>query len=371
MDIVIERDLQKMIIAVSDLHLGSPIANKIGFQGFIHDFLEPNQNDISHLVLLGDILDLWRNTNSRVLAENADIITELGQLDMKKSYIIGNHDYAILNLLSNSKIESTMQSETAGALDHVIESLELNQDGLNLKFIHGHQIDYWSILRVYTIFSQAMCFVDINDQYLYNVWNIINQFASELPLKTQTRLKKLSRQTQIDLEHKLAGPLDGNIPGEETGLLYEWELLKSVMDLGDLTVSKDLISQIQKQIELLSGFLLEEHDMLIPFVERVAKSTDLVHDFANLWEAMMTWVDKYPNLTALPEATANPLHLCRRIAATLTTGLGNDEFLIRGHGHSPYVSQSTKIADAGCWIRTQGSYLQINEGQVSVHDWGD
>ena len=81
-----------MIIAIADLHLGSLIANKIGFQGFIHDFLKPNQSDISHLVMLGDILDLWRNTNSRVLAENADIITELGQLDMKKGFALTDED---------------------------------------------------------------------------------------------------------------------------------------------------------------------------------------------------------------------------------------------------------------------------------------
>ena len=359
-----------MIIAVSDLHLGSPTANKIGFQGFIRDFLEPNQSDISHLVLLGDILDLWRNTNSRVLTENADIITELGQLDMKKSYIIGNHDYAILNLLSDNETGPSVQLETAGALDYVIESLELNQDGLQLKFIHGHQIDYLAILRFYTVFSQAMCFVDINDQYLYNVWNIVSQFASDLSPKVQTRLKDLSRQSQIDLEQKLAGPLDGNIQGEKTGLLYEWNLLKSVMDLGELTVSKDVTPHFQEQIKQLSGVVQEKHSGLVPLVETLAKSTDPISDFAALWEGMITWVDRYLNPAAISETIANPIHMGRRIAATVTTGLRNDEFLIRGRGHSPYVSQTARVADTGCWIGSQGSYIQINEGQVSVHNWG-
>ncbi|MHA2043264.1 MAG: hypothetical protein ACXAAO_02535 [Candidatus Thorarchaeota archaeon] len=358
-----------MIIALSDLHLGSPQANKVGIQTFIREFLQPNQADISHLVLLGDILDLWRNTNSRVLAENADVITALGQLEMKKTYIIGNHDYAILNLLSDRRTDTSIPSDNAGALDHVVESLELTQDGVIFKFIHGHQIDYWSMLQFYRVFCQAMCFVNINDQYLYNVWNIVNQFSSELPTRIQAKLNSLSRETEIDLEHLLAGPLNGNMQGEKHGLLYEWELLESVRDLGILSVSKTLMPHIQEQLEELSSFLKREHKELGPLSDKVTKTKAFIHDFANLWKAIMTLVDTYPSQAEIPEVTANPLHICRRIAATLTTGLGSNDFLIRGHGHSPYVSQSAKVADAGCWIGSKGSYIKIDDGHVSVHKW--
>jgi UDP-2,3-diacylglucosamine pyrophosphatase LpxH len=357
-----------MIIAISDLHLGSPLANKRGFRGFIREFLQPNQGDISHLILLGDILDLWRNTNSRVLAENADIIMELGQLEMKKSYIIGNHDYAILNLLSDQGQETSTPIETTGALDHVTDSMELTQDGLNLKFIHGHQIDYWSVLRFYTIFSQAMCFVNIDDQYLYNVWNIVNQFASELPPKTQTKVKNISRQTQVELEQKLAGPL-GNMKGEKVGLLYEWNILNSVRELKDVTVPKSAVPEIQNQVDSLSGLLLSEHEGLLPTVERLTHSSEFVNDFSLLWEEMVTWADNNPESLDMSGANTNPLHMSRRIAATLTTGLRSDEYLIRGHGHSPYVSHDSRVADAGCWIETKGSYIKIDEEQVSVHNW--
>lgn len=358
-----------MIIAVSDLHLGSPQSNKAGFQEFIRKFLQPNQRDISHLILLGDILDLWRYRNSRVLSENADVISEIGQLDMRKTYIIGNHDYAILNLLSDRKEDASIPSEAAGALDHVVESLELTKDGINFKFIHGHQIDYWSMLQFYTTFSQAMCFVDINDQYLYNVWNIVNQFSSELPPKLQAKLKKLSRQTQIDLEQKLAGPLDGNIEGEKSGLLHEWELLTTVMDFEILSVSKLVMAHIEAQVDELSSFIQEEHVELVPAINKVSKTKDFVHDFAILWKAMMTWVDTYSSPDTIPEVIVNPLHMCRRIAATVSTGLRSDDFLIKGHGHTPYVSQESRVADAGCWLGTHGSYVLVSEGQVSVHNW--
>ncbi|MGY5863754.1 MAG: hypothetical protein RTV41_04070 [Candidatus Thorarchaeota archaeon] len=358
-----------MIIAVSDLHLGSPQSNKTGFQDLIREFLQPNQSDISHLILLGDILDLWRYRNSRVLSENADVIGEIGQLDMRKTYIIGNHDYAILNLLSDHKTDSSAPSESAGALDHVTETLNVNHDGLSLKFIHGHQIDYWSVLQFYTIFSQAMCFVDIDDQYIYNVWNIVNQFSSELPTKTQALLKNLSRQTQIDLELLLAGPLDGDIQGEKEGHLSEWTMLKSVMNLGDVTVPREWIPHIQDQVESLSGILGENHSELRPSTELFSTSPDNRRQFADLWEAMVAWMDNNPDSLSLSDSISNPIHMCRRLAATFTTGLKVDEFLIRGHGHTPYVSQDTMVADSGCWLGSKGSYIQISDGQVSVKKW--
>ncbi|MHA2024370.1 MAG: hypothetical protein ACW98U_00605 [Candidatus Thorarchaeota archaeon] len=371
MDITTKQDSTKMIIAVSDLHLGSPQSNKVGFQEFIREFLQPNQSDISHLILLGDIVDLWRYRNSRVLSENADIIGEIGQLDMRKTYIIGNHDYAILNLLADRKTDSSMSRESAGALDHVKETLNVNHNGLSLKFIHGHQIDYWSVLQFYTIFSQAMCFVDIDDQYLYNVWNIVNQFGSELPSKTQALLKNLSRQNQIDLEQLLAGPLDGDIQGEKEGYLSEWNMLKSVMNLSDSTVPREWIPDIQGQIELLSGVMGEKHSELIPSIERFSSSPDNRQLFADLWESMVAWMDNNPKPPSPSDPISKPIHMCRRIAATFTTGLRTDEFLIRGHGHTPYVSQDTMVADTGCWLGTKGSYIQIDKDQVSVHKWGE
>ncbi|MFW9794956.1 MAG: metallophosphoesterase, partial [Candidatus Thorarchaeota archaeon] len=147
-----------MIIVVSDIHLGSQMANKAGFFDFIRSYLEPNQDEISRIVLLGDIMDLWRNSNSQVLLQNLDVLGELSRLDIKKSYLAGNHDYAVFSLLNQSSIP--VPPDSTGVLDEVSETLELNFDGLNLKFMHGHQVDYWSALRFYEIFSQAMCIVN-------------------------------------------------------------------------------------------------------------------------------------------------------------------------------------------------------------------
>lgn len=325
-----------MIIAIADLHLGSQMANKAGFFEFIREYLEPNQNDISQIILLGDILDLWRYTNSQVLQQNIDILTDLARLDMKKNYLAGNHDYAIFSLLSKSS--SSVPPDSTGVLDQVSETLDLTCDGLKLKFIHGHQIDYWSALRFYEIFSQAMCFVDSEDQELSDVWSIIYRFAESLPEKSRNQVRALSQDTQIALEEKLAGPLEGNAQGEKTGLFYEWELLGKVSDFEDVAYrsSKPIVD-----IEL----------------------------FAAEWERILKTIDHYPERATIPPHIAVDVHQKRREAASLTVGLKEEEFLIRGHSHAPYVSQETKVADAGCWLGANGSYLKIEDGQVTVHQW--
>jgi len=325
-----------MIIAVADLHLGSQMANKSGFSDFISEYLEPNQDDISHIVLLGDILDLWRETNSQVLLQNLDVLTEIGRLDMKKHYLVGNHDYAIFSFLSQSK--SSVPPESAGVLDQVSETLELTDDGLKLKFIHGHQVDYWVALSFYEVFSQAMCFVDSEDEDLSDVWNIIYRFAETLPMKTSCLVRELPHDIQSKLEHKLAGPLDGNMEREKTGLHYEWELLRQVSVFEDVAI-------------------------------RCSRLLTEIEQFATEWEQIIRKLDHYTERSAIPPHLAREVHQKKREAAALTVGLRSEEFLIRGHGHTPYVSQETKVADAGCWLGEAGSYLKILDGQVTVHRW--
>ena len=324
-----------MIIAVADLHLGSHMANKSGFINFIHEFLIPNQKDISRIVLLGDVLDLWRNKNSQVLRENLDVLEELAKLDVKKNYLVGNHDYAILSLLG--KDNSSVPPDSRGVLDQVSETLELEYDGLKLKFIHGHQVDYWPALEFYEIFSQAMCFVDINDPELSDVWNIIHRFAEVLPEGIRNKVRNLPGEIRSALEKKLAGPLDGN-EEEKKSLLHEWELLLSVSDFEDVANR--------------SGKMLSE-----------------IIELSRVWEQILRVLDQHLGSSTLPPQLEYDVHQMRRDAAAINVNLQEDEFLVRGHGHTPYVNKKQKVADAGCWLGNRGSYLRVEDGQVTTHHW--
>jgi UDP-2,3-diacylglucosamine pyrophosphatase LpxH len=296
--------------------------------------LEPNQDDISRIVLLGDILDLWRNSNSQVLLQNLDVLEQLGRLDMMKNYLAGNHDYAVFSLLK----QSSVQPDSTGVLDQVSETLELTHDGHQLKFMHGHQIDYWPSLRFYETFSKAMCFVDMNDEELSDVWVIINQFAEDLSECSRSKLNSLTHEAKIAFEQKLAGPLESNAEGEKKGLRYEWDLLCKISDFEDVS-------------------------------KRSRKPLKGIEQFAGKWEKLLDSLDTYRDFPIPPRQIANQVHEMRRIAADLSVGLSDEQFLIRGHGHTPYVHQESMVADAGCWIGERGSYLRIIDGQVSVHKW--
>ncbi|MFW9768986.1 MAG: metallophosphoesterase [Candidatus Thorarchaeota archaeon] len=325
-----------MIVAVSDIHLGSHKENRTGFLEFIREYLRPNQEDISQIVLLGDILDLWRNTNSKVLLENLDILAELSHLEMEKCYLAGNHDFAVVSLLR--QISSSISRDSAGVLDNVSETLELNIDGLKVKLMHGHQIDYWSSLRFYEVFSKAMCFVDNGVPELSEVWSIVNQFAVDLPETYRVRLENLSNDTKIALEQKLAGPLDGNLEGEKTGLSYEWKLLTNVNDFEDVS-------------------------------KRSGKSVEDIEQFAKVWENLLETMDLYRAFPLPPPHIEKEVHGSRRMAADLAVGLDEDQFLIRGHGHIPYLNLESKVADAGCWLGTKASFVTVKDGEVAVHRW--
>jgi hypothetical protein len=183
-----------------------------------------------------------------------------------------------------------------------------------------------------------MCFVDSEDQDLSDLWNIIYRFAENLPEKSRNPVRNVPQEIQVELERRLAGPLDGNMQEEKTGLHSEWELLTKVSDFEDIALSS-------------------------------SKSLKDIKQFAAEWEQILKTLDHYPDRTSIPPHLENEVHQMRRGAAALTEGLQEDEFLIRGHGHSPYVSQETKVADAGCWLGEAGSYLKIVDGQVSVHQW--
>jgi UDP-2,3-diacylglucosamine pyrophosphatase LpxH len=133
-----------MIIVVSDVHLGYDACDKYSFNNFIDDkLLKLNENDT--LVLLGDILDFWREScvdltidyNKKMdKLEEGIILKNLYNLQKQTNvyYIIGNHDYSILYF--NDKVDSFPFS--------VYRNLHLNVKGNNDKnfyLTHGYEFE--------------------------------------------------------------------------------------------------------------------------------------------------------------------------------------------------------------------------------------
>lgn len=120
-----------MIIAVSDVHLGYYRADVAQFKNFLENVAD--KSDVNHFVLLGDIIDLWRREPVKVLLEHRDILKGFKNFKPEVHYIIGNHDYHM--------IELKQHLFNYLGLD-VSADITLKDGGATYYFIHGYQYEW-------------------------------------------------------------------------------------------------------------------------------------------------------------------------------------------------------------------------------------
>jgi len=87
---------------VSDIHLGYKNSDKDSFNRFLDSLQDDTQT--TDLVLLGDIVDMWRRDAAGVFLENWDIVQKIINLKqkMRVHYVAGNHDYHVLHMRNHS-----------------------------------------------------------------------------------------------------------------------------------------------------------------------------------------------------------------------------------------------------------------------------
>ncbi len=117
------------IVVVSDLHLGVDNSDKSAFIRFLQQL--QSDSSVTDLVLLGDIVDMWRRDSSGVFLENHDVLDLIITLQKKIRvyYVAGNHDFHVLKL------------QGRGYPINFLSDLLIQQDRVNCRFIHGWQFD--------------------------------------------------------------------------------------------------------------------------------------------------------------------------------------------------------------------------------------
>lgn len=149
-----------MIVVVSDVHLAErddPQTKKddAKFLEFL-DHISANQlEEGGELVLLGDIIDLWRRDFVNAMMESEPVITKLMEMKEKVRihYLAGNHDFHMLNM--------------SGILGDnypfkVLRELHLTESGKKFFFIHGYQLEvlanpYYKSMSAYETFAEGLC----------------------------------------------------------------------------------------------------------------------------------------------------------------------------------------------------------------------
>jgi UDP-2,3-diacylglucosamine pyrophosphatase LpxH len=131
--------------------LGSEKSEKATFNAFLTSI--SNDEGVTDVVLLGDIVDMWRRDASGVFLENMDTIEIIRALQdrIKVHWVAGNHDYHLLKL-KNRAPHYNYPFEFH-------ETLELADGDHVYRFMHGYEFEYGNELKYIRPLMEILCHV--------------------------------------------------------------------------------------------------------------------------------------------------------------------------------------------------------------------
>lgn len=117
------------VVVVSDQHLGYTNSDKTAFKSFLDHLAQ--DPEVTDLVLLGDVVDMWRRDASGIFLENDDTIQKILALSnkIKVYFVAGNHDYHVLELQNHSYPFKFRKD------------LTLTDGNVTYRFLHGYEFD--------------------------------------------------------------------------------------------------------------------------------------------------------------------------------------------------------------------------------------
>lgn len=172
------------IVVVSDQHLGYVNSDKTAFNAFLDSLA--GDPTVSDLVLLGDVVDMWRRDASGVFLENEDMIRKVKTLmgNMRVHYIAGNHDFHVLQLLDHSYPFN------------FVKNLVLTDEGQTYRFLHGWEFDPMQTEPM----MEALCRVmsDGGGNFESGAWGTLTRDWSDLEFILTGFLRKGNLRKQAE-----------------------------------------------------------------------------------------------------------------------------------------------------------------------------
>jgi UDP-2,3-diacylglucosamine pyrophosphatase LpxH len=184
------------VIATSDHHLGCANADKAAFNAFLDELAQ--ENDVTHLVLLGDFVDMWRRDASGVFLEGHDTIEKILALksrDVQVFYLAGNHDYHVVDL-DNPAYPVQFSKE-----------LSLIDGQVTYRFVHGYQFDPEQKLPFMAFLCRVMSDKAAPlEEHLWTDFNSLNSIFSKIePSFVKADLAAIAGRLQRPPEDRLRG----------------------------------------------------------------------------------------------------------------------------------------------------------------------
>ena len=180
-------------MVISDIHLGYEFCDRNTLMAFL-DALEKDP-EVTDLVLLGDIVDMWRRDASGVFLESRDVIDRILALPKTISvhYVAGNHDYHVLHLTNSRKY---FQYPISFSPD-----LSITDGPFVYRFVHGYEFEYGTKEDNPTMYEvmEALCRVmsDEEGAFEQDVWGLVTKAWSEIRYFFTTLLLLKKREVNI------------------------------------------------------------------------------------------------------------------------------------------------------------------------------
>ncbi|MGP8070480.1 MAG: UDP-2,3-diacylglucosamine diphosphatase [Candidatus Bathyarchaeia archaeon] len=187
------------VVVTSDQHLGYANADKTSFNAFLDNLSQ--QGDVTHLVLLGDVVDMWRRDASGVFLEHHDTVAKLLNLKSKGVqvfYVAGNHDYHVLDL-HNPAYPLQFSKE-----------LNLTDGPITYRLVHGYEFDPEQKEPLMAFLCRVMS--DTGGAFESNLWvdfNSANTILSKMePSFVKADLAKVTERLHQRPEDRLKGTIN-------------------------------------------------------------------------------------------------------------------------------------------------------------------
>jgi UDP-2,3-diacylglucosamine pyrophosphatase LpxH len=128
--------IDRQLFVISDLHIGSggprdPLTS-LEKRHLLESFLEHVQREDGELIILGDMMDLWRFGLMAVVNTHRELLDRLSEMDV--TYIPGNHDQVLGSLQHPGGIIHPF-------FDKLASPCTSRLNGKQFHFNHGHELD--------------------------------------------------------------------------------------------------------------------------------------------------------------------------------------------------------------------------------------
>lgn len=182
------------VVAASDVHLGWDESNTKDFREFLTETVP--QLDVDALLLLGDIVEMWRRGIASVLIEHNGVFQDIEQLDSQDIEVVmvaGNHDWRLMQVNSSGDVVSPAPWQFT-------DEFYFSSGGKNFVGVHGHKADPATASDAE---NESLCMT--NDETADNIVNAYESISPQIPRDTGVfdrnfLLPRTGFRTLVDLD---------------------------------------------------------------------------------------------------------------------------------------------------------------------------